>query len=270
MKTLIFIFFLFMNFYNSQNLTLIYELRYKSNLNKDEYKVENYYLDIMDKKSIFRLEKNRKSDSLTAKTGFGLGFKINYNDQFDVIKNDENNAVHKIIFSPLFRDVYFITPDKLEWKILLEKMKIGVYDCQKAEVDYGGRTWTAWFTTKIPISDGPYIFNKLPGMIIKISDENSEFNFDLISIKINDWANLYETKKGREINWETYKNLQLNYYNQPFSEAKALNIPMARDNGNGNPIRLNSSDMKNMEDDIRRNIRENNNPIEKNYKVEYK
>ena len=50
-------------------------------------------LGILENKSVFRSEKNRKSDSLKAKTGFGLGFKPNYNDQFDVIKDYSQNKI---------------------------------------------------------------------------------------------------------------------------------------------------------------------------------
>ncbi|XJR87548.1 GLPGLI family protein [Elizabethkingia anophelis] len=42
-----------------------------------------------------------------------------------------------------------------QWKILNETAKIGEYNTQKAETQYGGRTWYAWFTTEVPFQDGP-------------------------------------------------------------------------------------------------------------------
>ncbi|MEG1239213.1 MAG: GLPGLI family protein, partial [Flavobacterium sp.] len=47
---------------------------------------------------------------------------------------------------------------KLNWKISNEKQKIGEYNTQKATAQYGGRTWTAWFSSDIPFQDGPYKF----------------------------------------------------------------------------------------------------------------
>lgn len=43
--------------------------------------------------------------------------------------------------------------------------------------------WTAWFTTELPISDGPYKFHGLPGLILKIYDKTNTYSFDIISRK---------------------------------------------------------------------------------------
>ncbi|RXM57797.1 GLPGLI family protein [Chryseobacterium sp. CH1] len=40
---------------------------------------------------------------------------------------------------------------------------IGKYKSQKAETNYGGRNWIAWFTTELPFADGPLYFNGLFG-----------------------------------------------------------------------------------------------------------
>lgn len=59
MKYLSFLIFsiLFCSLLSAQDLTLIYELRYKSNPLKEEFRNENYFLDIKNNKSIFRSEK---------------------------------------------------------------------------------------------------------------------------------------------------------------------------------------------------------------------
>jgi len=46
-------------------------------------------------------------------------------------------------------------PVKLSWSILPDKQKIGEYNAQKATTEFGGRKWTAWFSTDIPFQDGP-------------------------------------------------------------------------------------------------------------------
>lgn len=262
--------FLFSSFFSAQDLTLVYEMNFKSNSTKDKITTENYFLDVKNSKSVFRSEKNRKSDSLKAKTGFGLGFNPNFNNQFGVKKEYVENKVYKIINSPLFNDVYLIKPDILEWIITDEKLKIGEYDCQKASVNYGGRKWTSWFTTSIPISDGPYVFNGLPGVVIKVFDERREFSFDLIKVQKNNWDDLYEIESNKEINWETFANLQNTYYQQPFAEVRSRSIPMARSDENGKTVSINSEDMREMEENIRKNIRENYNPIEIDRKIKYK
>ncbi|MFP3813502.1 GLPGLI family protein, partial [Bacillus sp. SIMBA_005] len=48
---------------------------------------------------------------------------------------------------------------KLEWKILPEKATILGYPVQKATTTLYKRKWTVWFTTEIPVQDGPYFFH---------------------------------------------------------------------------------------------------------------
>lgn len=73
--------------------------------------------------------------------------------------------------------------DSFNWQIIAETDTISNYICQKAMCDFGGRTWVAWFTTEIPISDGPYKFCGLPGLILNISDTESHYSFEFVSIE---------------------------------------------------------------------------------------
>lgn len=70
-------------------------------------------------------------------------------------------------------------PVKFTWNILPEKQKIGEYNTQKATTEYGGRTWTAWFSSDIPFQDGPYKFYGLPGLIVKIEDTEKNYSWML-------------------------------------------------------------------------------------------
>jgi GLPGLI family protein len=63
---------------------------------------------------------------------------------------------------------------QFNWKISNEKLKIGEYNTQKATADFGGRKWTAWFSSDIPLQDGPYKFYGLPGLIVKIEDQDKK------------------------------------------------------------------------------------------------
>jgi GLPGLI family protein len=87
---------------------------------------------------------------------------------------------------------------KFDWKILSDKEKIGEYNTQKATTEFGGRTWTAWFTTDIPFQDGPYKFYGLPGLIVKIEDQDKNYSWLLSGNKtIKDWK---EFSYAEEIN----------------------------------------------------------------------
>ncbi len=71
---------------------------------------------------------------------------------------------------------------KLEWDLLNDKRTIHGYSCKKANVNYGGREWTAWYSTSIPLSAGPYKFKGLPGLIVLLYDTDRYFEYELTTI----------------------------------------------------------------------------------------
>lgn len=83
------------------------------------------------------------------------------------------------------REIYYQEDRPLKWEITDIKENQNGYPAQKAVTNFGGRFWTAWFTKDINISDGPYKFSGLPGLIVKLEDENGDYKFDLVKkIKI--------------------------------------------------------------------------------------
>lgn len=84
-----------------------------------------------------------------------------------------------------FNKEYQIYDEKMEdfnWSIKEDTATIANLLCQKAELVFGGRKWIAWFSSEIPITDGPYKFQGLPGLIVSISDSQGYFKFDLITL----------------------------------------------------------------------------------------
>ena len=77
-----------------------------------------------------------------------------FEEQFYINKDLKQNEILKQVRNFFCRYLIKIE-EKLNWKILSENSKIGSYTVQKAETDYGGRHWVAWFTTEIPIPGRP-------------------------------------------------------------------------------------------------------------------
>ena len=71
----------------------------------------------------------------------------------------------------------------LDWKIDNETQNILSYNCQKATTSFRGRDYVAWFTTDIPISNGPWQFGGLPGLILKLYDSKKNFIFECTGIE---------------------------------------------------------------------------------------
>ncbi|WP_294263042.1 GLPGLI family protein [uncultured Chryseobacterium sp.] len=243
-----------------------YDLEYKPDLLKDSIVSEKTILEVKDHISIFRTENEKKSDSLIALKGLGLGRKMSFEDQFYTKKNLSNKEVFKSI-QTVFSEIFFIRIDeKLNWEILPEKSRIGNFEVQKGKLTYGGRNWTAWFTTEIPVQDGPYVFYGLPGLIVKISDDNNNYHFTLTEIK-NGNERIYYRNKGLELTWEQFQKLAMNYYSDPFARMKSMGVPIKKDDGAGNAVSMN---IREESERLKKIIRENNNPVELNHRVEYK
>ena len=72
--------------------------------------------------------------------------------------------------------------DKPNWQLQEGTDTVAGYDCQKATLNFRGRNYTAWFTTEIPISEGPWKLFGLPGLILKAEDSEQLFSFVMIGL----------------------------------------------------------------------------------------
>lgn len=147
---------------------------------------ENAYLDVYNGKSLFFAEKQVQREALIRRARETQNFNFD-RTQMEQYRSSINYQVEKEYVSGktffktrLGRDGYTYEEDRtLDWKVLPETMKIGEYKVQKAEADFGGRHWVAWFTTDVSFPDGPYKFRGLPGLIVKAEDSTGEYSFDL-------------------------------------------------------------------------------------------
>lgn len=169
-------------------------------INLVSMKSERTFLDIKGNHSLFISENKLKRDSLFA------SFKSAVKENNKKEEKDFSKMEGKKHFEPTFFD-YFISksiPDQkvyyydkvagkqiyyqedrpVKWEISNSVEKQNGYNAQKAVVNFGGRIWTAWFTKDIPVSDGPYKFSGLPGLIVKLEDDKGDYKFDLVQ-KIN-------------------------------------------------------------------------------------
>jgi len=247
----------------SQKLSIVYDVSYKTNTDKpDNIIKDNMILDFEDNRSIFRDSFDKKVDSLSINYNNKGTSKMGVEHQFYVKKDLSNNKTDKIIS---FLGVNYLLPieEKLSWKISKDQKTIGKYKVQKAEVKYGDRNWTAWFTTDLPISDGPYVFCGLPGLIISIEDANNDYSFSLTEVKKT--TNLLDARtKTIAIDWEKYQSLAKTYYNDPYDLKSKAGKKIILTDPQGNKM-----DIKDHYKDMQRIIIEENNPLELNYKIKY-
>ncbi|MDR1847798.1 MAG: GLPGLI family protein [Bacteroidales bacterium] len=79
----------------------------------------------------------------------------------------------------------FIYEDNIDmqWNICPEKSIILDHQCQKATTKFRGRDYEVWFADNIPLSNGPWKFGGLPGLILKVRDLQNNFVFECTGIR---------------------------------------------------------------------------------------
>lgn len=189
------------------------------------------------------------------------------------------------LFTSVSMDNYKVSEDKKpEWKILQDKQKIGEYNAQKATTSFGGREWTAWFSTDIPFQDGPYKFYGLPGLIVKIEDKTGTHSMTLVGNKKIEAVEENELDlpegirmiglggKEIEVNENQFKKVWKAYVNDPTKNMREMMMRNGGDSNNKVVFKTRTSDGKEisdpnqvfreMEKRTKENLKKNNNPIE--------
>lgn len=99
-------------------------------------------------------------------------------------------------------EIYEDGDNRQKWIIQQDSVKqIAGYPCQLAYCHFRGRTWKAWFTTDIPVSNGPWKLAGLPGLILEAYDSAYHYHYTLTEIRkqnlspiclYNFWEQQYE------------------------------------------------------------------------------
>lgn len=236
---------------NGQTIRYVYAtLVNPDSINLVSMKSERTFLDIKNNRSLFISENKLVRDSLFA------SFKSEVKENNKKEEKDFSKREGKRHFEPTFFE-YFITKnipeqkvyyyDKvagkqiyyqedrpIKWEVSNIVEKQNGYTAQKAAASFGGRIWTAWFAKDIPVSDGPYKFSGLPGLIVKLEDDKGDYKFDLVQkISIN---NAFE----EPINTEAKQSTRVNFHGDKaaleleFGKTPRLAAGSIGNNGDGN------------------------------------
>ncbi|MCD9854225.1 GLPGLI family protein [Epilithonimonas sp. JDS] len=188
----------------AQGTRIMYEYRFVSDLaKKDSADTELMYLDIKKDGSRFYSRQKFYSDSIRdvyiqKQLASGAG-NFSYNDSnagkvaYSVNKTYPDYKIN--LHTTLGQNRFDVLDSKpMNWKIESEKKKIDKFDVQKATLEFGGRTWTAWFSQDFPFQDGPYKFHGLPGLILEMEDSTGTHVFKFAGSKKFDEVERVEKK----------------------------------------------------------------------------
>ncbi len=277
----------------SQSNRFFYEYKFISDsTDKADIKKEIMLLDIDKNGSNYYSQDKFVSDS-TSKADLEKQLKLSPNN-ININRREKPGQVsYKVtkqypdfktyLFTRISSDSYKIEEDqKPEWKILQDKQKIGAYNTQKATTNFGGREWTAWFSTDLPFQDGPYKFYGLPGLIVKIEDKTGSHSMTLVGNKTIAIAAEKETElpqgvqiygmggKDVEITENQFKKAWKSYVNDPTKNMREMmmkntetsKVVFKTTSANGKEISDPNQVFREMEKKAKEGFKKNNNPIE--------
>ncbi len=269
----------------AQNRRFIYEYRFAVDSTQvDSLKTEIMYLDITQKGSEFYAESKFVRDSINAHSIIRQR-KITPNhiainnspkpwNKTSIVKKDYPSYN----ISWVLRNFLVESKPRMQWNLTNEVKTIGDYACQKANLAFGGRTWEAWFSTDIPISDGPYKFYGLPGLIISLEDNTHTHRFLLKGNeklagknglayleKIEKEANMGYAQKRLKISTNQFKKMIREHRRDPVKNLRqSLSDPTTKVviNINGREISNNQEVLRYKEKQARERMKKYNNPLE--------
>ena len=168
-----------------------YLLKAKFDTRTDNRHEEFFSLQISDNHAFFASIISLKGDSVmansgTSKTNSDGSITLGYKDgvvipktglSFTIIQSNENTQYFRSAGMSLLT---YKEPVKKKWRLVNETKVINTIICKKAEITSKGRNWIAWYSPEIPFPYGPYKFSGLPGLIVKITDDKGEFDFELV------------------------------------------------------------------------------------------
>ena len=272
---------------SAQNNRVIYEYKYASDSTKiDSLKTEWMYLDINKTGSEYYSKSAFESDSIineSIKKQMASGMKsisVSRNRQGGEVSYEVEKTYpdYKIsLITNIGNDTYKVSEDRpINWTISTEKKKIGELQTQKATTHFAGRNWIAWFTTDVPIQDGPYKFSGLPGLIVEIADEKNSHKIELKGLKkitetVQEEANTqgkdipFLKKKPIDVNRAKYLKIVAQYENDPVQGMReVLGRPNSKVmiNINGKEISDPKDILRELEKNAREEMKKNNNKIE--------
>ncbi|MCC9043059.1 GLPGLI family protein [Myroides sp. M-43] len=160
-----------------------YEVTFKPSVKSDEMFTESVFLDVWDTSSRFYSKGYAtRVESLANPKNKGLiGKSVSMPDEltdFEAVVVRDNNKLFYVqqVTGTMLKVESLI--NQVKWTLEEEIEQYEGMKVQKAVGELSGRTWTVWFTTEVPVIEGPYKFKNLPGFVVKAKDDKGDYTFE--------------------------------------------------------------------------------------------
>lgn len=111
-----------------------------------------------------------------------------------------------------FRGKKFLIDEALEasnWKLSGEEKQILNYNCRKASYQDGENKVEAWFTSELPIPNGPDSFGQLPGMILEVNMNDGKLHILATEVQLTPQSAevIQAPQKGKKVSREKFEKI---------------------------------------------------------------
>lgn len=220
MKARIFLILLFLNLSLFSQRKTSGIVLYSSFHKKDDFKEVKYELNFNEVNSRFIQIKKDKSSKFKAEEDGSITITNSYPDSLTPQYYVDFKKRKIFSFEPLSFDDFktftsypVIENMNFKWQLTNEEKSIEGYLCRKANLNFRGRQYEAWYTTAIAIPYGPWKFSGLPGIILSIKDSTGEIAFVATKIMIKPIMGFNQDfsipKDKNYIEFNEYVNLKL-------------------------------------------------------------
>ena len=166
--------------------------------------------------------------------GKGLWSEYEWSDYFF-----ENGKLTEYCQMPLWLNKYnswYTEPaPKQQWTLHNETQTVIGYKCQRATCRFRGRDFEAWFAPSIPVKQGPWKFQGLPGLILKVYYKEKLYTFEAIGLETRQYP-ITRFKQSKEYSRSTREKvwkMQRQWHENWF---KAVDYHKATMDASGNMI----------------------------------
>lgn len=242
---------------DNSSYRLTYVLDYKSDSTNSNYSQQDiFYLYVTNTESKFISKNKIIKDSILSDIGnggnplgfFGLKNRPKSKNEYIIYNTKSQKTFIETIGTNNFG---YIILDNPKWLMTGRQQNLEKFSSYEAKTqNYLGRNWTALFDSSHSLNVGPYKFNNLPGLVVKVYDDKKDYVFTLQEIKKIDKTPITIVEKYKLLNdREKLLQMKISSLDNPFSEAISSGIKI-------------DVDPKLMKEAIERNKRLNSNPLE--------
>lgn len=212
-------------FSQSKMIVIEYEIFYNTDLPNTQY--ATLYIDQPLDKSIYK-QKNKVNDNKVLKKDGENTVNVRYNSK----KNNYNyfNFRKDTLISAegIFGEDYIIAENvpRLNWKLVSEEKVKDSIHLSRAECQFRGRKYIAWYATEYPLKYGPWKLQGLPGLIFEVYDETRRYNWYLKKITyepLNESIFILDIDNIKQIDLQEYAKIK--FYNESIDEKLLTKMP---------------------------------------------